>query len=212
VLQFGQTHQQDGSSDDWLAPLKTADKIDFDSFARFTLGRWVDPYLALTFDSQFFERRPPYGTKWINPFQVGEFAGLARAFYETQQRSLVTRVGFGFRQQVQRFHGIDPAVRKQVTNDGGIEWKTFGRWTDAAGRTEFKTDLDLFQAVYFSESDLDTANRWKQVDVRWQNTLSTKLMSFISFNLYVDFIYDAQVRRAGMLRETLGIGLTYDLY
>ena len=118
----------------------------------------------------------------------------------------------GCRQQVQRFHGVDPAVPKRVTNDGGFEWKTIGRWTDAAGRTEFKTDLDLFQAVYFSESDLDPANRWKQVDVRWQNTLSTKLMNFISFNLYLDFIYNAQIRRAGMLRETLGIGLTYDLY
>jgi len=48
--------------------------------------------------------------------------------------------------------------------------------------------------------------------VRWQNTLTTKLWKFINFNLYADFIYDAQVRRAGQLKETLGIGLTYDLY
>jgi len=210
VLQFGQTHQQDAERSTWLAPLKSADKIDFDSFGRFTLGGWVDPYLALTFDSQFYERRPPYGSKLINPFQLGEFAGVARAFYDTETRSLITRVGFGFRQQVQRFHGIDPSVRKEVTNDGGFEWKTIGRWTH--GPTELKTDLDLFQAVYFSESDLDTANRWKQVDVRWQNSMTTKIYEMVSFNLFVDFIYDAQIRRAGQLKETLGIGLTYDMF
>lgn len=211
VLGFGQTHQQDASRSTWLAPVKSADKIDFDSFGRFTLGRWVDPYVALTLDSQFYEQRPGFGSKAINPLQVGEFAGLARAFYDTKSRSLISRFGFGFRQRVQRFYGIDPSVLKQTTNDGGFEWKTVGRWSDAAERTEVKTDLDLFQAVFFSESDLDPANRWKQLDVRWQNSLSEKLYKALSFNLYLDYVYNAQISRAGQLKQTLGIGLTYKL-
>ena len=211
VLRFGQTHQQDRATSTWLAPLKSEDQIDFDSFGRFTLGKFVDPYVALTFDTQFYDEREPFGTKPFNPLQVGEFAGVARAIFDTKQRSLITRTGFGFRQRVNRFHGVDPSILKKVTNDGGFEWKTIGRFTDAEERNEWKTDLNVFQAVYFSESDLDPAGRWKQTDVRWQNTLSTKVYKVVTIGLYLDFIYDAQVRRAGQLKQTLGIGLSYDL-
>ena len=211
VLRFGQTHQQDRATSTWLAPLKSDDKIDFDSFGRFTLGKFVDPYLALTLDSQFYEEREPFGSLSFNPLQVGEFAGVARAIFDTKQRSLITRTGFGFRQRINRFHGIDPSVLKEVTNDGGFEWKTIGRFTDATERTEWKTDLTLFQAVYFSESDLDAAGRWKQTDVRWQNTVSTKIYKALALGLYLDYIYDAQVRRAGMLKQTLGVGLSFNL-
>lgn len=211
VLGFGQTHQQDKSRQDWLAPVKSADKIDFDSFGRFTLGKFVDPYLALTLDSQFYEERGSFGTKPFNPLQLGEFAGVARAVLDTKQRNLVSRVGFGFRQNISRFHGVDPAILKRATNDGGFEWKTIGRFTDATERNEWKTDLTMFQAVFFSESDQDAAGRWKQTDVRWQNTFSTKLYKALSLGLYLDYIYDAQTRRAGQLKQTLGVGLNYDL-
>jgi len=211
VLGFGQTHQQDKSRSRWLAPVKSADKVDFDSFGRFTLGKFVDPYVALTLDSQFYEERRPFGTKPFSPVQVGEFAGVARALLDTKRRSMVSRFGFGFRQNINRFHGDDPSISKRATNDGGFEWKTIGRFTDASERNEWKTDLTLFQAVFFSESDVDKAGRWKQTDVRWQNTFSTKLFKAMSLGLYLDYIYDAQTRRAGQLKQTLGVGLNYDL-
>lgn len=211
VLGFGQTHQQDKSRTNWLAPVKSADKIDYDSFGRFTLGKFVDPYIALTLDSQFYEERGAFGTKPFSPVQVGEFAGVARAIFDTKRRSMVSRFGFGFRQNINRFHGVDPSVAKRATNDGGFEWKTIGRFTDATERNEWKTDLTLFQAVFFSESDADIAGRWKQTDVRWQNTFSTKLFKAMSLGLYLDYIYDAQSRRAGQLKQTLGVGLNYDL-
>jgi hypothetical protein len=143
--------------------------------------------------------------------QLGEFAGVARAFRDTKTASLVSRLGFGVRQRIDNFHGEDPDVREQVTNDGGFEFRTLGRFATAEERTEFKTDLYLYQAVYFSESEFDLANRWKQVDVRWQNTLDNKLYKALTLSLYLDFVYDAQIRRAGQLKQTLGVGLTYDL-
>lgn len=211
VMAFGQTHQQDSGRETWLAPVKSADKIDFDSFGRFTLGKWLDPYLAVTFDSQFFESRPGFGTRTVNPFQVGELAGVAHAFYDSKPRTLVSRIGFGMRQRVQRFYGADPSVLKKTTNDGGFEFRTVGRFADAAERTELKTDLYLFQAVFFSESDLDTADRWKQLDVRWQNTLSTKVYKAFTVALYAEYFYNAQIARAGQFKQTVGVGLSYDL-
>jgi hypothetical protein len=102
-------------------------------------------------------------------------------------------------------------VTKKITNDGGFEFRTVGRFADAAGRTEFKTDLYLFQAVFFSESKLDAASRWKQLDIRWQNTLGTKVYKAFSVGLYAEYMYDAQARRAGQLKQTMSVGLAYDL-
>jgi hypothetical protein len=211
VLAFGQTHQQDKTRSVWESPVKSADKIDFDSFGRFTLGKWLDPYLALTLDSQFFESRPGYGTRNLNPLQIGELAGVAHAFYDSKPRTLVSRAGFGVRQHIQRFYGEDPSVLHETTNDGGFEFRTIGRFATADERTDFKTDLYLFQAVFFSESDLDAANRWKQLDVRWQNTLNTKVYKVFTVSLYAEYFYDAQVRRAGQFKQTVGLGVSYDL-
>jgi hypothetical protein len=211
VLAYGQTHQQDKDTGHWLKPITSSDKIEFNGVGRFTLGRWVDPYVAFTLNSQFSDERPGFGYKGVNPMWLGEFAGLARVFSDTPNKTFISRVGFGVRQRIDRFYGVDPSIKKKVLNDGGFEFRTIGRWTDAQERTEFKTDLHLYQAVYFSDSAEDPANRWKQLDVRWQNTLNQKVYSVINVSLYLDFVYDAQVRRAGQLKQTLGVGLTYEL-
>jgi hypothetical protein len=60
--------------------------------------------------------------------------------------------------------------------------------------------------VFFSGRISILANRWKQVDVRWQNTLDNKLHKALTLSLYLDFVYDAQIRRAGQLKQTLESG------
>lgn len=211
VLGFGQTHTQDESREFWLAPVKAADKVDYDAFGRFTLGQWLDPYVALTLDSQFYESRPGFGTRYFNPLLLGELAGVSHTYYDTKFRTLVWRFGFGVRERWQRFYGEDPSVFKEMTTDGGFEYRVVGRWSDEQERTEFKSDLYLFQAVYFSESEFDVNDRWRQLDVRWQNSFVTKVYSVISVNLYLDYLYDAQISRGGQFKQTLGLGLTYDL-
>jgi hypothetical protein len=39
--------------------------------------------------------------------RLGEFAGVARAFRETETFSLISRLGFGVRQRIDNFHGED---------------------------------------------------------------------------------------------------------
>lgn len=207
VLAFGQTHQQDAARDAWQVPQTSADKIKYEGVGRFTLGRWLDPFVALNIDTRFFQKVG--GTsKSFNPFTIGESAGLARAFYDTPTRSLVSRVGFAVRQTSDGF-AVAPA--KQYTNDGGFEWRTTGRFANTGDKTVFKSTLTVFQAVFFSGSDLDPANRWKTTDVRWENGLSNKLNKWMSVDLYLEYLFDDQLDRAGQLRQTLGVGLTADL-
>lgn len=207
VLAFGQTHQQDAARDIWLVPQKSADKIKYDGVARFTLGRWVDPFFALNFDSQFFQKLG--GTsKFLNPFTIGESAGLARAFYDTPTRSLVSRVGFAFRQRNDRF-AVAPV--KETTNDGGFEWRTTGRFATEGDKTVFKSELTLFQAVFFSGKDQDPEDRWQTLDLRWENGLSNKINKWMSVDLYLEYLFDEQLDKAGQLKQTLGVGVTAQL-
>ncbi len=211
VLNFGQTHQQDAQRDNWLAPRKSADKIEYRGVARATLGKWVDPFFALSLDGQFFQKVGDQ-SEALNPLTVGETAGLARAFYDTKTRSLVSRVGFGFRQRNDRF-AVAPA--KKTTNDGGFEWRTTGRFASPEDKTVFKSELTLFQAVFFSGKDQERATfgteRWKTLDARWQNQLSNKLNKWMSLDVYFEYLFDKQLSKAGQFKQTLGVGVTAQL-
>src|SRR5262245_40384678 len=210
-LAFGQTHQQAESREGWLAPQKSADRIDYDGVARFTLGRWVDPYLALTFDSQFYDRFDGQ-KRYINPMLFSEAAGIARAWYDRPSRSLVTRLGFAFRQGYDHFA---QAPLDKTTHDGGLEFRTVGRFASAEDRTVFKTEVALFQAVFFSGADAERQvfgeDRWKTLDVRWQNLLSNKINKFMALDLYFEYVFDEQLDKAGQFKEALGVGFTVDL-
>jgi hypothetical protein len=211
VLAFGQTHQQTADRGTWLAPQKSADKIDYDGVGRFTLGAWVDPYVALTFDSQMYQRLGDE-TRIINPMLISESAGIAKAIYDTTSRSLLTRLGFAVRQRHDRL-AVAPLPR--TTRDGGFESRTTGRFASAEDKTVFTTELTLFQAVFFSGKDEEFLrfgeDRWKTLDVRWQNQLSNKLNKWMSLDLYLEYLFDEQLDKAGQLKQTLGVGLTAQL-
>jgi hypothetical protein len=210
-LAFGQTHQQAESREGWLAPQKSADRIDYDGVARFTLGRWVDPYFALTFDSQFYDRFDGQ-RRYINPILVTEAAGIARPWWDRPSRSLVSRLGFALRQGYDHFAA--PPLDK-TTHDGGIEFRTVGRFATAGDRTVFRTELALFQALFFSGADAERlvfgADRWKTLDVYWQNLLSNKINKWMSLDLYFEYLFDEQLDKAGQFKQTLGVGFTVDL-
>ena len=82
-LSFGQIHSQDKETKDWAKPEKSTDLIDIESLARFTLKLWVDPYLALRFESQFLDASYPQLKRYVNPKKITESGGFARQFYKT---------------------------------------------------------------------------------------------------------------------------------
>jgi hypothetical protein len=212
VLAFGQTHQQDKAREDWLEPVKSADRIDYDGLLRFTLGKWLDPYVAGSVESQFFQRIPGLGTRSLNPILLIESAGVARALVDQERRKVVSRVGFATRQRIDRLtpDGLG-GIETSTTNDGGLEWVTTGRLATAEDRNVLDSELRFFQAVFFSESDLDPEDRWKTLDVRWQNKLANKLYKWLSVDLYLEFLYDQQQSEAGQFKQTLGVGMTWQL-
>jgi hypothetical protein len=210
-LAYGQTSQQesDASGDrDWTAPKKTTDLIQFESLGRFTLQRWADPYVAFRLDSQFLDRSNPIGEILFNPVRLKESGGLARVFQKTEDRELISRAGFGFRQNVARTF-IDVTgdeTESATTNDGGFEWQTDAKYPLVGGKIQYKSQLLVFVPVFYSQSDEledfdaivrvvdpareEIADFWKVPDVNFQNTLDAKITEWLSVNLYAQWIYD----------------------
>lgn len=220
-LSYGQTHQQKTAPDGerfWDRPEKSTDLIDFESVARFTLGGWVDPFVSFGVESQFQDATDLDGrTLSFNPVQLQETAGLAKKFIDTEDRSLLSRLGFAFRQHFRRQFVIsptgDPANRAtdketetEGSNDGGLEWVTDYKTKVLEDRVTWTSKLRVYQAVFYSaQDDLDsvTAEEWlangidpdvtdfnRSVDADFENLLSTQITKIISVNLYLRWLYD----------------------
>jgi len=232
-LLYGETHQQavdEAGERSWSSPEKSTDRIFLESLLKFTLGKWVDPYVALTVESQFYSAfAAPDGLtgdsfeaekrSFLSPLLVSESAGVGRSLIEEEQRKLFTRVGFAFRQH--RTH--EPAPNDALTNwdlesssvsDGGVEWVTDYEHTFAEERAKLVSKLRLFKALTNSESEaLDAVDvDWGAVDIAFENTLSASISEYIQMTFFLELLMDKEIDEDMRFRETLGLGVSYKLF
>lgn len=211
-LAYGQTSKQTPDPDDpdelrWESPEKSTDLIQEESVGRFTLGAFVDPYLAFRLDSQFLDQSSPLGSIGFNPVKLTESGGIARVFEKTEKSELITRLGLGFRQAFRKsFTGDGLEKVSTSTNDGGIEWQTTAVKPLSKERILYKGKLLVFAPVFFSESgaldDFDqvalefdpdreeVAGFWRVPDVNFQNTFTAQITKLLAVSLYAQFVYD----------------------
>ncbi len=209
-LAFGQTHNQDKETKKWAAPEKSTDKIRFDSILKFTLESWVDPYIAGIFESQFYDASNPDKRLYLNPIDLTESAGASKTFYDNEAGKASTRIGFGFRQKIAKYYdSASDETTTESTYDGGVEWVT--DWTKVLSETlNYTTKLSLFQAIFYSESDVEgIGDDWKATDVAWENILTARVAKIVQVSLAWELRYDKQISPAGQFKETLALGLAW---
>jgi hypothetical protein len=216
-LSFGQTHSQDKESKDWAKPEKSTDLIDIESLARFTLKLWVDPYVALRFESQFLDASYPQLKRYVNPKKITESGGVARQFYKTEKDEVLSRLGFALRQIITE-DIVDTTLGEteiSSTNDGGIESVTDVKLT-LSDKISYTSKLSLYKALFYSKSDqlkgTPQEDDWKEVDVNWENGVSVSVAKYVTVSLYTQLLYDKQVSKKGRFKETLSLGLTYKMF
>jgi hypothetical protein len=243
VVAYGQTSQQrpkDAPQQNqlmWEAPEKSTDKIEFESVERWTLQTFVDPFLALRFDSQFLDlgsdptplRR---GLK-LNPVRLKETAGIARLLFKTEDSEGISRLGFGVRQTfAQAFQDSTDRKNRITANDGGFEWQTNITKPILEKKVLYKGQLLLFQPLFYSKANELKKNvpaakdYWRTINVDFQNTFNAAITKYLGVNLFAQFAYakfDAaadvtnprdvhlKTRKAGQFKETLSLALTYRL-
>jgi len=212
-LQFGQTHSQSQTTKNWAAPVKSSDKIRFDTILKFTLQIWVDPYVAGTFESQFLDASDNLKQRYVNPIDLTESAGISRMLFDRASGKATTRTGLGLRQRIQKYSAdASGATDTRTTKDGGIEWVT--DWLATLSKTmTYTTKLTLFKALFYSEADqlkgLPNENYWKTVDVNWDNILTANVTRIVQVSLAWQLLYDKEIDLGGRFKETLALGVSW---
>ena len=214
-LAYGQTHlqsRQENGDLSWDAPDKSTDLIDLESIGRFTLGGWLDPYIALRGESQFQDLSDPFGRDVLfNPIKIRESAGVAHPWHKEGEHSVISRLGASARQNFRQsfIAELDPSNEEtelDVTQDAGIEFVTDARLDILEDKVKWTSRLGIYQPLFYSEKgdfedlasgqlaaaglDSDLADFTTTVDMEWENMFSTKITKIISVGLYLRWIYD----------------------
>jgi len=252
-LAFGHTHNQVFYLDPdkpnnppvrrWDHPEKTTDLIDFESLIRITMGKWVDPYAAFRLLSQFLDNSDLYGrTVWASPMTLIGSAGFARQFYKTDDELFLSRFGLAARENIRQFYPFAPDVsderQTEMSHDAGLEWVTDYAIKFIEDKVLWNSKLTVYKAFEYSfRGDLETgAPEWSDyplaVDINWENIFTGEIVSWLTLNVYVMFVYDkydnsvvpelddqgnlsnepdvrSAVREAGQFKQTLGLGITF---
>lgn len=212
-LAYGQTSKQRRDATDptrliWDRPEKSTDQVVLESTGRFTLQKWVDPYLAFRAETQFLDQSDPRGALRFNPVKLTESAGFARVFQKTADRELITRLGLALRESFGReFTGPSGgATRSFTTQDGGFEWQTTATQPVLDKAVLYKGRLLVYLPMFYTQSDAlkrfdelalavdptrpRVANYWKAPDVDFQSTFTAQIAKYLSVNLYLELMYD----------------------
>lgn len=214
-LAFGQTHNQDSQTKNWAKPEKSTDLIDYESLFRLQVGSPFQPYIAGRFESQFLDQSDPSKERAINPMKFTESIGATRVFIEKENEELSARLGFAMREYIDRDVLQDTITLKRETEssyDGGLEMILEYVTPLAKDRLTLNSKLELFQAVFYSESDelagLPNENYWKTLDLSWENAFTANVTDYLMVNLYTKLLYDKEEDLAGRFKQTLGLGVT----
>jgi hypothetical protein len=216
-LAFGQTHlQKENALGElyWEKPGKSTDKIDLESVLRFTTQGWVDPFLAGRLESQFLDLSDPAKTRIVNPMLFTETAGIIRTFVNSDADYFSTRLGAAFREKLDRdVLQTDLITRKlESTVDGGLESVSEYKHSFAPLDANFKSRLQVYQALFNSKEDELANDDWKSPDVVWENALTTKLWGLLSANLSFEMRYEKEQIHKVQWKEILGLGFSYSLF
>jgi len=237
-LSFGQTHTQtidEFGKKYWQKPKKSTDLIDWENVGRLTKGWVVDPYVAFRLESQFLDASVAGQDRYLTPLKLTESGGIARKLFERDKDQIITRLGFAIRQTfikglVDTLPGDNIAYMREdsTLTDGGIESVTDVNLT-LHQNIQYTGKLTLYKAFFSSTKEneedikqlqlpeleekerLKRIDYWKAVDVNWENIVSAKITKIITVNFYLQFLYDKQVETRGRLKETLGIGIVYQM-
>jgi hypothetical protein len=187
---------------------KIEDKIELESVLTYKIGTHVNPYASATFKSQFddgFKYDDVANTKVktssrFDPAYLTQAVGVGYQPYE----NVKTRLGAALREVLSEGNGYadDPATTAIETSkvEGGLESVTDVSW-QFEENILFVSKLEMFAP--FNHLDV--------VIVRSDNMLVAKVNSYISVNLNVQLINNANITPRTQVKQTLAMGLTYTL-
>jgi len=199
---------------------KTVDEIRLESVGTYKISKYVNPYASFRAESQFspgFEYSED-GTglrvsKAFNPLKLTESFGVG---YQPTD-NFKTRLGLAFKQTLtgeDRFALIytdsDPSdgIDRTLSEFGFESITDYQR--KVLDNVLFVTKLELFST--FNDIDIEGVSLVDQIDVRWDNTLSSQISKYLAVSFNAQMLYDRNVSAKRQLKQVLAAGLTYTFF
>jgi hypothetical protein len=186
---------------------KTEDELFGESIYAYNVGWPVNPYAGLTVKTQF---QPGYAvtngvrTKTSDFWDPGYLMQSAGFTYAPNE-NFSTRLGVALKETFSSKYGFagknDDGTLKTSNLRTGIESGTSAKYS-LMQNILYTSQLNLFSAF-------DKLDVW---DVRWDNTITAKVNSYIQTTLNVLVVHEVAQSRRTQVKESIAVGLTYTLF
>lgn len=186
---------------------KTTDELKAESLLTYKMGRTLNPFMAFSGRTQMTAGYVSVAgldvqtSTFLDPGYFMESAGLGYS----KGDSFSTRLGAALKQTITRDYpgwADDPstAAVEKTRSEAGLTSVTELK-KKMGSASLFTSKLDLF-------SNLEGT---REVDVRWDNILSTKVTKLLTFGAEFDLAYDRDISLKRQLKQLLNLGFSYSL-
>ncbi len=185
---------------------KSIDEIKLESVLAYKLGVLINPFIAATGETQFAPGYN-YGTDpktqisaFMDPGYIRESAGIGIKPNEIVK----TRLGVALKQTITKDYPVpyadDPKTTKieKTKNEVGCESVTDVSWK-VSENSLFTSKLELFSAF----------TTFKEIDVNWDNILTTKISKYFNVNFNFKLFYDRDISVKRQIKQAIALGVTY---
>lgn len=185
---------------------KSVDEIKMESVLTYKLGSKINPYVAITGETQF---GAGYNYNTDSSFQISAFLdpGYFRESFGAGyliNENLGTRLGLSFKQTVTSDYPVPYADDPSTT-----EIETLRSEFGAESVTDFTFTVSE-NAVYVSKLELFSAfSAFDEIDVNWDNTLTVKVSEYINVNANFKLVYDKDISVTRQIKQSMAFGVNY---
>jgi hypothetical protein len=186
---------------------KSIDEIKLESVLTYKLGVLINPFVAVTGETQFAPGYN-YGTTpktqlsaFMDPGYLRESAGVGFKPNEIVK----TRLGVALKQTITSDYPApyadDPKTTKieKIKNEVGGESVTDVSWK-ISENSLFTSKLELFSALKSLE----------ETDVNWDNVLTTKISKYFNVNFNFKLFYDRDISKMRQIKQAIALGVSYN--
>ena len=206
-IAFGKTKLGDNDFE------KSEDELFWESVYSRNIGWKIDPYVANQLRTQFddgYKVVKDENDMDVRVLSSGTFDPLyliqSAGFTFAEGDMFFTRLGVAFKET---FSSADFGYADDPDTDGEIEEFRFQTGIESA--TGLKLHV-MENILYTSQLNLFSAFDQLDVwDVRWDNTLTAKVNSYVNVSLNVLMVHDISQTRKTQIKQALALGLTYTL-
>jgi len=185
---------------------KSADEIKLESVLTYKLGSNINPYVAVTGETQFAAGMD-YSTD--SSFQISAFLdpGYFRESFGAGyliNDNLATRLGLSFKQTMTTDYPAPYADDASTT-----EIETLKSEFGAESVTDLTYNISE-NAVLVSKLELFSAfSAFDEIDANWDNTITVKVSDYINMNMNFKLVYDKDVSVTRQIKQAMAFGFNY---